>query len=106
MSTPYATIASGWGVSDLTIPANAVVDTWPWWTMARPPTPWDGPLVNGADVAGKIAFIYRGTCEFGEKGRQCRECRCRGRIIVSNVSDPVAGFNMLPSQGPTSPSRW
>ena len=97
----YATIASGWGVSDLTIPANAVVDTL---AMVDDGTAADslgcGPLVNGADVAGKIAFIYRGTCEFGEKAISAENAGAVAVIIVSNVSDPVAGFNMLPaSQG-------
>ena len=44
-----------------------------------------GPLANGADVAGKIAVVYRGTCEFGAKSFNAAEAGAIAVIIVNNV---------------------
>ncbi len=50
-------------------------------------------LVNGADIAGKIAVVYRGTCEFGLKAFNAAEAGAIAVIVVNNVP----GFiGMLP----------
>ena len=63
----YAAITD-WGVPDLLITANAVLDTV---VLANDLTPTADSLM--CDVAavgsltGKIAMLYRGSCEFGVK---------------------------------------
>ncbi|MCB9169202.1 MAG: T9SS type A sorting domain-containing protein [Flavobacteriales bacterium] len=97
----YADPADGWGVADLTDPANAVVDTL---ALVDDGTAADtlgcGPLVNGVDVAGKIALVYRGTCEFGEKALSAQNAGAVAVILITNNPDAVDNFTMLPaSQG-------
>ncbi|MBI5916268.1 MAG: T9SS type A sorting domain-containing protein [Bacteroidetes bacterium] len=53
------------------------------------PTQGCGAAINGADLAGKIALIDRGTCEFGVK---CLNAETAGAIAV-------VVFNSLPNAG-------
>lgn len=50
-----------------------------------------GPLIN--DLTGKIAVIYRNTCEFGTKILNAQNAGAVAAIIVNR--EPVANFNML-----------
>jgi len=56
-----------------------------------------GAALNAADLAGKIAFLYRGTCEFGAKALNAQNAGAVAVVIVNNVAgDPVgmgAGAN-------------
>lgn len=46
-------------------------------------------LVNGAEVTGKIAVIYRGECEFGAKALKAQEAGAIGAVIINNSGAPV-----------------
>lgn len=50
-----------------------------------------GPLIN--DLTGKIAVIYRNTCEFGTKILNAQNAGAVAAIIINR--DPVSNFNML-----------
>ena len=50
-------------------------------------------LVNGAQVAGKIALVDRGTCNFTEKVKACQNAGATGVIVADNVDgSPPAGL--------------
>lgn len=53
------------------------------------------PLVNGSDVTGKIAVIYRNTCEFGTKALNAQNAGAVGVIIINRDPEVVemAGGN-------------
>lgn len=84
--TPF-TYADNWG-ADLTDPANAVLDTL---VLVDDGTSSDSlgcnNLTNGAAMAGNIALIYRGTCEFGKKALEAQEAGAIGAIIINNTPD-------------------
>jgi hypothetical protein len=44
------------------------------------------PLVNGAQVSGKIAFIDRGTCTFASKAAKAQAAGAIGVIMANNVA--------------------
>lgn len=50
------------------------------------------PLVNGAQIAGKIAVVYRGACEFGMKAFNAQQAGAIGVIIVNNIAGPPVGM--------------
>jgi hypothetical protein len=43
-------------------------------------------LTNAAAVSGKIAVVYRGSCEFGNKALNAQNAGAIGVIIINNVS--------------------
>lgn len=47
----------------------------------------NGPLIN--DMTGKIAIIYRNTCEFGYKALQAQNAGAVGVIILNRVNEVV-----------------
>ncbi|HRD52624.1 MAG TPA: hypothetical protein PKY96_08250, partial [Flavobacteriales bacterium] len=48
-------------------------------------------LVNGADIAGKIAVVYRGDCEFGAKSMNAQDAGAIAVVIINNQPGaPVA----------------
>ena len=50
-------------------------------------------LVNGAQVAGKIAIVDRGTCAFTVKVKFCQDAGAIGVIVADNVAGaPPAGL--------------
>ena len=53
-------------------------------------------LVNAAEVSGKIAVVYRGTCEFGIKALNAQNAGAIGVIVINNTTgtmDMAAGTN-------------
>lgn len=53
-------------------------------------------LINPDDIAGKIAIVYRGACEFGLKALNCQNAGAVGCVIVNHSGAPVgmgAGAN-------------
>jgi len=64
-------------VLDATVSAELV--------LADPPLAC-GPLVNAADVAGKIALIDRGDCLFVDKLTQAVDAGAVGAIVADNVA--------------------
>ncbi|WP_338023584.1 myxosortase-dependent M36 family metallopeptidase [Archangium primigenium] len=50
------------------------------------------PLVNGAEVTGKIALIDRGSCDFTIKVTNAQNAGAIGVIIADNVAGPAVGL--------------
>ena len=79
-----------WGMPDMTDPANNVTDTL---AFVDDGTTADSlgcnALVNGVDIVGKIAVVYRGTCEFGVKALNAQDAGAVGVIIINNQGSPV-----------------
>jgi hypothetical protein len=88
----WADPAGGWGCPDMNVPANAILDTL---VFASDGTASDSlccsPVTNGASVAGQIAVLYRGTCEFGVKALNAQNAGAIGVVIINNIPGaPVA----------------
>lgn len=84
----YAVAGGGWGVNDLTDPANAVLDTLVFATDSLACT----PLTNGPALDGNIAVVYRGSCEFGSKALEAESHGALAVVIINNV--PGAPISM------------
>jgi len=84
----FAVAASAWGVADLTLPANSVLDTL---QLVSDGTSADSlcceALVNGGDVEGKIAVIYRGSCPFSQKALNAQNAGAIAVLLISNGDD-------------------
>ena len=87
-------LATDWGMSpDMSIQANLVqgfaiiVDD-----GTSLGTLGCGALTNAADIAGKIAIVYRGDCEFGEKALNAQNAGAVGVVIVNNVPGAPVGM--------------
>lgn len=86
------TWADNWGQTpDLNDPANSVTA---FAAFVDDGTAEDslgcGALINGADVAGKIAVVYRGVCEFGMKALNAQNEGALAVVIINNSGAPVA----------------
>ncbi|MDD2982197.1 MAG: T9SS type A sorting domain-containing protein [Crocinitomicaceae bacterium] len=82
----YARINSDWGVADLDIPANSVLADI---AIAGPDTLACTPLTPGS-LTGKIAMVYRGSCEFGAKALAAQNAGAIAVIIVNNaIGEPI-----------------
>jgi hypothetical protein len=95
---------SGWGLADLEDPNDAILDML---VMANDGTPGlnpqDNPIsaegcneflpANKSAMAGKIAVVYRNTCQFGTKAYWAQEAGAIGIVIINRVNelDPMAG---------------
>ncbi|MBZ0207119.1 MAG: T9SS type A sorting domain-containing protein [Flavobacteriales bacterium] len=87
-------LAEGWGLSpDMNDPANLV--------QAYAVIVDDGstadslgcdPLINAPDVAGKIAVVYRGVCEFGLKALNAQNAGAVAVVIVNNIPGAPVGM--------------
>lgn len=88
----YAAITD-WGVPDMTITANAVLDTV---KLAEDTSPTaDSLMCLGAtpgSLAGKIALLYRGTCNFSVKAKNAQDAGAIAVIIVNNISGEPVGM--------------
>ena len=91
---------AGWGSPDLTDTANAVMDTLMFvedgTTGTNPqgnPISQEGcfPLIN--DLTGKIAVIWRNTCQFGVKIQNAQNAGAVAAIIINREPGLV---NMAP----------
>ncbi|MBI2257630.1 MAG: lamin tail domain-containing protein [Flavobacteriia bacterium] len=106
-SLSYASSADGWGVGDLTNPMNAItgelmfVEDGSSGTNAQGnPISREGcnTLIN--DLTGKIAVIYRNTCEFGTKALNAQSAGAIGVVIINrddvslNIGSGVDGINV------------
>ncbi len=87
--------ATDWGFPDMNDPLNSVTDTL---MMVN-----DGAVVDSLacttlanDLTGKIAVLYRGDCQFGDKALNAQNAGAVGVIIINNVSpgyiNPGAGL--------------
>lgn len=48
-----------------------------------------GPLTNASSIAGKIAVLYRGTCNFSTKALNAQNAGAVAVIIINRDPDPV-----------------
>ncbi|MCC6252891.1 MAG: T9SS type A sorting domain-containing protein [Bacteroidia bacterium] len=89
----YGDIPGGWGSPDLNIPANAVQDTL---AFVNDGSVGDSlgcnPLVNDSLISGKIAVVYRGSCEFGEKAFRAMNAGAVAVIIINNIGGAPVGM--------------
>lgn len=75
------TYADNWGsIPDMTNPANSVLDTV---MLAGADSLACTPLTT--DLTGKVALLYRGTCEFGAKALAAENAGAIAVIIVNNI---------------------
>lgn len=88
------TWAENWGQTpDLNDPANQITGEAVFVDDGTGATAQQGcnSLVNAADIAGKIAVVYRGTCEFGLKAWNAQQAGAIGVVIVNNAPGaPIA----------------
>lgn len=90
----YATLANGWTLMpDMTNPANAVEDTLAF--ALGSDSLCCSAVTNPANVNGKIAVLYRGSCEFGLKAYNAQQAGAVAVIIINNVAGAVNNFGML-----------
>jgi hypothetical protein len=103
MEFDYATPDDGWdAILDLDVAGNFVQDTLAFVEDGSPglndqgnPISQEGcgALINPNDLVGKIAILYRNTCEFGTKAKNAEDAGAVGVIII-NREDAI--FGMLP----------
>jgi hypothetical protein len=97
----WADPAGGWGTPDFLVPGTFVEDTLMMVEDGTPGTNAQGnpisqegcnPLTN--DLTGKIAVVFRNTCEFGAKAINAQNAGAVGVIIVNR--NPGEWINMGP----------
>lgn len=87
----WADPAGGWGSPDLVDPANAVLDTAAFAFGITTDSLACDTILNPADIAGKIAVVYRGTCNFSLKALNCQNAGAVAVVIINNIPGaPVA----------------
>lgn len=98
----YADTDNGWAPAlDFSIPGTYIQDTL---VLVEDGTPGTNPLggnpisqegcntlINASEVAGKIAVIYRNTCEFGLKALNAQNAGALG-VIILNRDPEVIGM--------------
>jgi hypothetical protein len=93
----WADPAGGWGTPDFLIPGTFVQDTLmmvddgsPGLNAQGNPISAEGcnPLIN--DLTGKIAVIYRNTCEFGAKALNAQNAGAVAVIIINREPGVIA----------------
>lgn len=85
------TWADNWGQTpDLNDPANTITG---FAAIVSDGTAADSlgcnAIVNGGEIAGKIAMVYRGACEFGQKALNAQNAGAIGVVIINNQGAPV-----------------
>ena len=87
-----------WATPDFLVPGTFVQDTLAIVNDGTPGTNSQGnpiaaegcsPLINGVDVTGKIAVIYRNTCEFGAKALNAQNAGAVGVIIINRDDEAI-----------------
>src|SRR5690554_2580476 len=82
----YVAAGVGWGVSDLTLPANAVTGEV---VLAKDLSATSDLLMCESatlgSLTGKIALLYRGACDFSSKAFNAQNAGAIAVIIVNNA---------------------
>lgn len=85
--------AGSWATPDMTDAANAVVDTV---ALALDGTAADSlccnAIANPADINGKIALLYRGSCDYSEKVLNCQNAGAVAVVIINNIPGAPVGM--------------
>jgi hypothetical protein len=57
-------------------------------------------IANPGDIAGKIALIYRGTCNYSVKAKNCQDAGAIAVLLINNVESapPVMGGGTMGAQ--------
>ncbi|MHB8872274.1 MAG: M36 family metallopeptidase, partial [Myxococcaceae bacterium] len=77
---------------------NIVADLWQANDATAPLTDACGPLVNGAELVGKVALIDRGNCTFAEKVAAAQSAGALAVIIANNqTGGPMPLYGSDPS---------
>lgn len=83
----YTSTANGWGTLDLTNPTNSITGQI---QLAEDLSPTADSLMCTAatpgSLTGKIALLYRGTCDFGTKAFNAQNAGATAVIVVNNVA--------------------
>lgn len=78
--------AGSWATPDMVLVANRVIGEL---ALAVDGSASDSlccePLINGAAVSGKIAVVYRATCDYSLKAKNCQDAGALAVIIINNV---------------------
>ncbi|MES2627818.1 MAG: PA domain-containing protein [Bacteroidota bacterium] len=77
----------GWGTPDLNIASNAIENQL---VFVGPDSLACTAPTNTAQLTGKIAVLYRGTCEFGAKAKAAQTAGAIGVVIINNQGAPIA----------------
>ena len=87
----WADPGGGWGTADLNNPLNSVQDTI---MLVDDGTAADSLGCNALtnNLTGKIAVVYRGTCQFGTKALNAQNAGAVGVIIINNIAGPPVGM--------------
>lgn len=89
----WADPGSGWGTNDLNDPQYAVTDTA---VFVDDGTAADSlgcdTLINGAAVNGKIAVVYRGSCNFSLKALLAQNEGAVACVIINNIPGAPVGM--------------
>lgn len=92
-SFTWASPDQGWGTADLVDPLNSVLDTA---VFAFDDTAADSlacdTIVNISEVVGKIAVVYRGSCNFSLKALQCQDAGAVAVIVINNIPGPAVAM--------------
>jgi hypothetical protein len=86
--------ANGWdNIPDMSLEANAVTGEV---VLAYDNTAADSlaceELANAAEVNGKIALVYRGSCDHSAKAMNCQNAGAIAMIEINNVAGPPAAM--------------
>ncbi len=85
--------ANSWATPDMNDAANTVVDTV---ALALDGTAGDSlccaAIANAAAINGKIALLYRGTCDYSEKALFCQNAGAVAVVVINNVPGNPVGM--------------
>lgn len=84
---PFSLATTGWGTPDMNLSVNAVEELL---VFVEPDSLACTAPTNVSALAGKIAVLYRGSCEFGAKAKFAQDAGAIGVIIINNQGAPVA----------------
>lgn len=86
----FGETTSQWGSPDLNDPINSVQDTLVFFDDAN--NLGCTPAGNAVDIAGHIAILYRGDCEFGLKALNAQTAGAIACVIINNVPGAPIGM--------------
>ncbi len=83
--------AGSWSTPDMLLPANRVVGDV---ALALDASNSDSlccePIANASAIAGKIALLYRGTCDYSLKAKYCQDAGAIAVVIINNIAGAPA----------------
>ena len=89
---PFGTsgaVGQPWGVADLNISANSVTADI---QLVPAPDSLACSALAAGSLTGKIAMLYRGTCNFGSKAKAAQNAGAVAVIIINNIPGEPVGM--------------